>query len=254
MAQLTSPKNAALAIHALTASGAIAGMLALQALVDGRIRDSLLWLIVAQVLDGIDGPMARRVDVGVHAPQVDGHILDLVVDYVTCVVVPVALLVATHLLPAHQEAWIAGLILFTSALWFSRTDLETSDHWFNGFAAGWNVVVPTFLILNLGQTQVAWISVALCALQLSKLKTPHLVRVKMFRKITYPFALFYFIVLTYLSAKWGASDFQEAREWGKWVLIAFPAYLLGLSIYRTFYFKSSKRPKSRRRSGTKTRR
>lgn len=252
MSQLASPKNAALAIHALTASGAIAGMLALQALVDGRIRDSLLWLIVAQVLDGIDGPMARKVDVGVHAPQVDGHILDLVVDYVTCVVVPVALLVATQLLPTHQEAWIAGLILFTSALWFSRTDQETTDHWFNGFAAGWNIVVPTFLILDLKPTQVAWISVILCVLQLSKLKTPHLMRVKFMRKLTYPFALVYFITLTYLSSLYDRPGFADAREWGSWILIAFPAYLLVLSILRTWWIKPAKRSRSRQRSVTKT--
>lgn len=250
---LATPKNAALAIHALTALGAVAGMLALQATIDNRIRDGLLWLIVAQILDGIDGPIARRVDVGLHAPEVDGHILDLVVDYVTCVVVPVALLIHVHLLPKHQEAWIAGLILFTSALWFSRTDQETKDHWFNGFAAGWNVVVPTFLILNLSATEVAWISIVLCISQLTKLKTPHLVRVIFIRRFTLPLAIGYFAVLTYLSALWGSTQFEAAKSWGQWVLIIFPAYILLLSVYRTWFAKPAARSRSRQRSATKTR-
>lgn len=251
---IATPKNAALAIHALTASGAIAGMLALQATIDNRIRNALLWLIVAQVLDGIDGPIARRLDVGVHAPEVDGHILDLVVDYVTCVVVPVALLIHLHLLPKHQEAWIAGLILFTSALWFSRTDQETPDHWFNGFAAGWNVVVPTFLILGLNSHQVAWISLILCIMQLTTLKTPHLVRVVFMRQVTLPLAVIYFAVLTYLSAMYGTASFDSAKSWGSWILIAFPTYVLVLSVYRTWLAKPAKRSRPRPRNGTKTRR
>ena len=43
-------------IHVLTASGAIAGLVALQNVVDGNIRAGLIWLIVYQVLDGVDGP------------------------------------------------------------------------------------------------------------------------------------------------------------------------------------------------------
>ena len=135
-------------LHAFTASGAIAGLLALGAVMSGHIRAGLIWLIVCQLIDGFDGPLARRIDISTHAPQINGHILDLVVDYVTCVVVPVALLVELNMLPKGQELWFAALIIFTGALWFARTDQETDDHWFNGFPAAWNIVVPTLLILD----------------------------------------------------------------------------------------------------------
>jgi phosphatidylcholine synthase len=257
-APITRQRTAALAIHAVTASGAVTVLFALQAILDGNIRAALLWLIVAQILDGLDGPIARRIDVVVHAPQVDGHVLDLVVDYVTCVVVPVAIMIAMKMLPAHQEVWIAGLILFSAALWFSRADQETSDHWFNGFPAAWNVVIPTFLILDVSPNTVAAVSVFLSLLQFTTLKMPHIVRVRMFRSVTLPLAFIYFLVLTYLSALWGRPDFAEVRDFGQWILLGFPAYVMGISIYRTWFVEDriSRTPRSgaRRRSGIRMRR
>ena len=70
-----------LAIHTFTALGAITGILALEAVYDGKIRRALVWLVVCQILDGVDGPLARKAEVGRNAPHIDGHILDLVVDY-----------------------------------------------------------------------------------------------------------------------------------------------------------------------------
>jgi len=133
--QSRAARRKAFAVHVLTASGAITGLLALQSVIDGNIRAALLWLIACQILDGIDGPIARKYDTVTHAPHIDGHILDLVVDYVTCVVVPVAFLVRLHLLPDHWQMILAALIIFTSALWFARSDLETDDAWFNGFCS-----------------------------------------------------------------------------------------------------------------------
>jgi phosphatidylcholine synthase len=37
------------------------------------------------------------------------------------------------MLSKGQELGYAGLIIFTGALWFARTDQETKNHWFNGF-------------------------------------------------------------------------------------------------------------------------
>ena len=121
------------ALHVMTASGAAAGLLALQAIVNNNVRSALIWLVICQVLDGLDGPIARRIDVVFTAPRVDGYVLDLIVDYLTCVVVPILLLLKLELLPHEFQTLIACLVLLLSALWFARTDIETEDHWFNGF-------------------------------------------------------------------------------------------------------------------------
>ena len=53
----------------MTAFGAVAGMISLQAVIDGRYRDALLWLLAAQILDGLDGPIARKIDVEFYADR-----------------------------------------------------------------------------------------------------------------------------------------------------------------------------------------
>jgi phosphatidylcholine synthase len=230
-------RRAGYVVHLMTASGAVAGLLALQAVFDNRWRAALLWLIVCQVLDGLDGPIARRFDVTIHAPLIDGHILDLVVDYVTCVVVPVALLARLELLPQHYETLVAGTIFLSSALWFARTDQETEDHWFNGFPAVWNLVVPTLLIFGSSSKVVMIVSLVLCASQLTKFKIPHLVRVAEFRKITLPLTIVYLVDLTILS--WQFSDVTGSHPSliEKYILLGFPLYITIISIWRTWFKK-----------------
>ena len=228
-------RRAGYVLHVMTASGAAAGLIALQAIFDGRWRAALLWLIFCQVLDGLDGPIARKLDVTIHAGRIDGHILDLVVDYVTCVVVPIALLARLELLPHKYEILIAGGILLTSALWFARTDQETEDHWFNGFPAAWNIVVPSFLILNANTQEVLISCVLLALMQLTTIKLPHLVRVKKFRAATLPLTVIYLVNLALLS--WNYSDQQGSNPnlIQKVILLGFPAYLAVLSIWRTWF-------------------
>jgi phosphatidylcholine synthase len=217
----------------MTASGAVAGLLALQAVIDNNIRGALIWLVVCQVLDGLDGPIARRIDVVIHAPRVDGYVLDLIVDYLTCVVVPVALLVRLELLPSEFQTLIAGLILLMSALWFARTDIETEDHWFNGFPAVWNLAVPTYLVLDLSENTVAIVTLVLCFSQLTMLKFPHIVRVSTLRFITLPFGTLYIATLFYLS--WSYSNETGIKESmaSEMIMILFPIYIAAISLWRT---------------------
>ena len=216
----------------MTASGAAAGLLALQAVIDGNVRAALLWLLLCQVLDGLDGPIARRIDVVFHAPRVDGYVLDLIVDYLTCVVVPVALMVSLNMLPAEFQTLIAAMVLLLSALWFARTDIETEDHWFNGFPAIWNLAVPTFLILDLSQRTTAIVTVILAISQLTNIKFPHLVRVVKWRLLTLPLAFIYTLNLFVLSWNYSNSTLSLV------IMIAFPVYVGLISIKRTLFSES----------------
>ena len=217
----------------MTASGAVAGLLALQAIIDGNIRGALLWLVVCQVLDGLDGPIARQIDVVIHAPRVDGYVLDLIVDYLTCVVVPVALLVRLQILPHEFQTLIAGLILLLSALWFARTDIETEDHWFNGFPAVWNLAVPTYLVLDLKPNTVAIVTLILCFSQLTMIKFPHIIRVQAFRYITLPFGIVYIANLFYLSWSYSNETGIHHQVLSEVLMSVFPLYIALISIWRT---------------------
>jgi phosphatidylcholine synthase len=226
-------KRAGYALHVMTASGAVAGLLALQAIIDNNIRAALLWLIVCQVLDGLDGPIARKIDVVLHAPRVDGFILDLIVDYLTCVVVPVALLIRLELLPHEFQTIIAGLVLLVSALWFARSDIETEDHWFNGFPAVWNLAVPTYLVLDLSKNTVAVVTIVLCFSQLTTLKIPHIIRAQSFRYLTLPFGTLYIGNLFYLSWSYSNTIGIHHQPISTIPMTIFPLYIAVLSIWRT---------------------
>ncbi len=215
-------------MHLLTASGAIAGLIALQRVIDGNVRAALLWLIVCQVLDGVDGPIARRYDTASKAPHIDGRTLDLVVDYVTCVVVPVELLIQLHLVPARWTMFFAGLILLTSALWFARSDQETCDAWFNGFPAMWNVVIPTFVLLGTGPRTNMVVSLLFCGLQLTDLKFPHLVRVQALRRLTLSLTAVYLLTFVWMSAV-----YPHAPAWAVAIMLICPAYAAALVAWRT---------------------
>jgi phosphatidylcholine synthase len=218
----------------MTASGAAAGLLALQAIIDKNIRWALIWLVVCQVLDGLDGPIARRIDVVFTAPRVDGYVLDLIVDYVTCVVVPVILLLQLGLLPHEFQTLIACAVLLLSALWFARTDIETEDHWFNGFPAIWNLAVPTYLVFDLSQKTVAIITILLAISQLTNIKFPHLVRVQEWRNITLPFGALYICTIFYLSWGYDNATGVDSTIALKVIMLAFTIYIAVISGIRTF--------------------
>jgi len=228
------PAISGYALHVMTASGAAAGLLALQAVIDNNIRGALLWLLACQVLDGLDGPIARKIDVVFNAPRVDGNVLDLIVDYLTCVVVPVALMLRLNMLPPEFQTLIAAAVLLLSALWFARTDIETEDHWFNGFPAVWNLAVPTFLIFDTSQHATAIITILLAISQLTNIKFPHLVRVVRWRQITLPFGILYTLTLFILSWNYSNTEGVSTSTLTDVIMLAFPIYIVAISLLRTF--------------------
>lgn len=236
----SNSRRAGYALHVLTASGAVVGMLALQATIDDKIKLALILLVISQILDGLDGPIARRINVKVHAPRIDGHILDLVVDYVTCVVVPIIFMLHMKMLPRHYETLIASFMFLTSALWFARSDLETSDHWFNGFPAVWNLAVPSFLFFSSGPTETAIYCIVLSISQLTNFKVPHMVRAEAFRKLTLPLGIIYIATLGWLSCSYSDTSESHVNLIGRSIILFYPIYLLIIGIRRTMGSKYRK--------------
>src|SRR6185295_778791 len=76
------------ATHLFTASGAVWAFLALVAVHRHAFREAFAWLAVAVVVDGLDGALARRLEVRRVLSEIDGELLDNIVDYATYVLVP----------------------------------------------------------------------------------------------------------------------------------------------------------------------
>ena len=176
--------RAAWAVHALTATGVVVGYVGLSSVVEGDSRAAILWLVAALVLDGVDGPIARRLDVQARIPDLDGNALDLIIDYFTCTIVPVAFLYRFDLLPPVIGGPTGFAILFVSALWMARRDQETADGWFRGFPAEWNMIIPTLFLVQPGQWANLIVCLVFCALTLSRVEFPHPLSVKAQRSIS----------------------------------------------------------------------
>jgi phosphatidylcholine synthase len=138
----------AFSVHVLTASGAALGFLALLAAIDRNWPLMFLWLGVAAIVDGIDGTFARRWQVAERIPRWSGDTLDLVVDYVTYVLVPTYALVAGGLMPRFVALLLGFVILVTSAIYFADTRMKTETNDFRGFPATWNVVAFYLFLLR----------------------------------------------------------------------------------------------------------
>ena len=135
-------------VHLFTMSGAVCGFMALTNIVQNDPKDAIWWLILALIIDGVDGTLARKYEVTEHLPNVDGVTIDNIVDYLTYVVVPAFYVWWIVELPAGWSIPAAAAILMTSQYHFSDLRHKTHDNYFRGFPALWNLVVFGFYIFE----------------------------------------------------------------------------------------------------------
>jgi len=128
------------AVHAYTASGALAAFFGALAVFEGRYRAAFLWMVFATVVDASDGVLARIARVKETLPSFDGARLDDIVDYLTFVFLPILLLVHAGTLPDRWSLIVAAAVLLSSAYGFASLDAKTDDYFFTGFPSYWNIV------------------------------------------------------------------------------------------------------------------
>jgi phosphatidylcholine synthase len=217
-----SIRSKALFVHFLTATGAVFAMLAMLEAVQGEWSMMFLWLELALLVDGIDGPLARRYDVKTNSPNFDGVLLDLIIDYLTYVFVPAYALFQSGLMPGWTGWFGIFVITFTSALYFSDTRMKTKDNSFSGFPSCWNMVVLVLFALSPN----FWVIVALVAVLAAAMFIPvkfiHPVRTERWRKVSLPMALGWV-----LFAGWAAWVDFDPQSWAHWGLVITSLYLLG---------------------------
>src|ERR1700722_10264253 len=164
-------------------------MLALRDVLIGDPGGAIIWLVVTIVIDGVDGPIARALVVKERVPRIDGYVLDLIIDYVTCVIVPAAFMYQFHVLPGGDFGLaLLGAVVFTSAIWFSRVDMMTDDNWFRGFPAAWNLVAPVLYLTHARPGVGAAVTIVLCLASITNILFPHIVRSDFLRLVTLPVA------------------------------------------------------------------
>jgi phosphatidylcholine synthase len=141
-------RAAAFSVHLLTATGAGIALIAMLEAVRGHWAAMFAWLGVALVIDALDGPLARRLDVQRLQPDWSGDVLDLVVDFVTYVFVPAYAITASGLLLPVAAPLLGAGIVISSALYFADRRMKTADNHFRGFPALWNAAAFYLFLLH----------------------------------------------------------------------------------------------------------
>jgi phosphatidylcholine synthase len=176
-------KNAlwAFGVHILTASGAFFAFLALVAAAEFRFSEMFLWMGVALSVDGVDGPLARRLEVKKWWPYWSGEMLDAVIDYFTYVMLPAFALYQSGLMGRYASFVCAAVIVITSAIYYADTRMKSQDYGFIGFPVAWNMVVFTLFIVSPGPLFSLVIVLLAAVLTFVPVIFVHPVRVKVWR-------------------------------------------------------------------------
>ena len=222
-------------IHAFTASGACVALLALLAIYRHDLLLAL-WLMGAAILiDAVDGMFARLIKIKQVVPEVDGALLDNIVDFVNYTIVPCFFLLVTNLLPAYWRILCVMVITFSSAYQFTQVDAKTSDHFFKGFPSYWNIAVFYLFFWQMSSVTNMIILLSLAVLSFVPIK------------YVYPSRLDYLTNNKYLRGSivvmtvlWGASTsgllwlYPQSNHFLVAISLGYTLLYIGISLYRTW--------------------
>src|SRR3984957_5826479 len=180
----TATRAAAFSVHIFTAMGAGIALVALLEAVREHWVAMFAWLGGALLIDALDGPIARRLDVARVLPDWSGEMLDLVVDFVTYVFVPAYAITASGLLLPLAAPLLGAGIVVSGALYFADRRMKTSDNHFRGFPGLWNGVAFYLFLLHPAPVISSLAIAALIVLTFVPFNTLHPVRVVRLRSLT----------------------------------------------------------------------
>jgi phosphatidylcholine synthase len=180
----TVMRAAAFSVHVFTALGAGLALLALLEAVREHWAAMFAWLGVALVVDALDGPMARRLDVVRLQPNWSGDVLDLVVDFVTYVFVPAYAITASGLLLPVAAPLLGAGIAVTGALYFADRRMKAADNHFRGFPGLWNVAAFYLFLLHPAPVTASLAVLVLIVLTFVPFHVVHPIRVIRLRWLT----------------------------------------------------------------------
>jgi phosphatidylcholine synthase len=220
----------AFSVHILTASGSFLAFLGVVAAAEHRFVDMFWWLGLALLVDGIDGPIARKVRVKEVLPNWSGDTLDNIIDYVTYVLLPAFALYQSGMIGEPWSFVAAGMIVVSSAIYYADTGMKTEEYFFSGFPVVWNMIVFTLFVIEAnGATALAvvGISVVLTFLPINFL---HPVRVERLR----PLNLGIFLVWSALGVYSLLMNFNTP-QWALLIFIVSGFYLYCIGAVLQFF-------------------
>jgi phosphatidylcholine synthase len=215
-------------VHALTASGAMLALLALRSANDGDVQMMFVWLGVALIVDAVDGPLARAIDVKTVLPRFSGERLDLIIDYLTYVVVPAFALYLSDLLPDPFRLTAAAAMLLSSVFHVADLNSKTEDGYFVGFPAIWNVVLLYLFAFQLPPYVALVIVMLFVTLTFVPILSVHPFRVARLRPLTCAVTLVWIA-----AAAFAVANPFPSPLWVQVLLLLTAAYLASIGLARS---------------------
>lgn len=223
-------------VHAFTASAAFFGVLSLVKIHQHEYVQAMWLMAITVVIDALDGTLARLVNVKEILPNIDGALLDNLVDYLNYVVTPAFfLLVKPDMLPPDFALWIIVAVTVTSSYQFCQADAKTPDHFFKGFPCYWNFAIFYMLIFNTSMYTNAWILSILCVLIFIPIKYVYPSRLDYLTKSKKLKILMHTCSLIYgVSAALILWDYPKSNPIWLGISLGYVIMYLTLSMYRTY--------------------
>jgi phosphatidylcholine synthase len=222
-------------IHIFTASGAYVGLLALVAIHQQKILASFWLMFIAILIDAVDGMFARLVKIKYAVPEIDGALLDNIVDFFNYTIVPSFFLLTIPIIP---DAWRYPCVLaitFSSGYQFTQVDAKTADHFFKGFPSYWNIAIFYLFFWQMNQLTNVITLLSLAVLSFVPIK------------YIYPSRLDYLtkswllrIAMLFATILWGAATagllwvYPKTNHLLVFVSMGYLALYVVISLYRTW--------------------
>ena len=222
-------------VHLFTASGLIPMMLSVDAIWHDDALLALIWLGVAMLIDGLDGPLARRFAVSEHLPQIDGAILDHVIDFTGYCFLPALMVYHFALVPEGWAIAATSFMLMTALYTFANKQAKTDEYDFRGFPALWNVAVFYMIVFD----SAAWLNLSAIiffgVMTFAPVRFIHPLRVVALRRLTVPLLIVWTImVFAYLGM--GRDAMPNEMNILFWLL---SIYFLILSAWRSWALRET---------------
>ena len=179
-------------VHLLTCSGLIAGFFALICIFKNNQTSAFLFLGLALLIDAIDGTLARKFKVSVLIKNIDGRMLDSVIDFFNYIIIPSVMIYHFNIVPVKFELIIPTIILIISAISYSNSNLMTSDNFYKGFPCIWNILIFYLYLFEFSQFYNLLIISTCIFLKFIPIKFIHPLRVEKYRKYSIVFMLLWF--------------------------------------------------------------
>lgn len=229
------------AVHLLTASGVVLALWSVYLIIQGDAANALRVLALAALIDSVDGSLARWVDVHRHTPNIDGDLLDNLVDYLTWVFLPLVWAWAFLDIPFL----VCAAAMLSSIFGFAHTQAKTEDHFFRGFPSYWNLVVLYLYHLDAGLAASSVVVLFLAAMVMTPVKLVYPSRTPVLRKTTLLLSVPYVVLLGIM-----LFYFRDTPMWLVYVSLYYPVYYAVISLY---LFKSPVYPTNTGQKEQKTR-